>query len=194
MIAWNNLGYKISIAVNISSTHFSSESFLLTIRSLLKAKDFDPEDLEIEITESLSRDPDIQSRICGQLKTLGVCVAIDDFGTGYSLLSLLSDLEADTLKIDRSFIRKLPECKESGILVKAIIDIARGLDFSIVAEGVETAEQLRYLEALGCHYAQGYLCSKPVPAEEATQLLNTGLPNTTQSAKVWPDDDRPKAA
>jgi len=194
MIAWNNLGHKINIAVNISSTHFSSESFLITIQNLLKTKDFDPADLEIEITESLSRDPDVQSRICSQLKTLGVCVSIDDFGTGYSSLSVLSDLEADTLKIDRSFIRKLPECKESGILVKAIIDLARGLNFSLVAEGVETAEQLHYLEALGCHYAQGFVCSKPVPIEEATKFLESGLPNLDLLTKGLTSQDKPKAA
>jgi len=194
MITWNKLGHKINVAVNISSNHFSSDSFLITMKNLLKEKNFDPEDLEIEITESLSRDPDVQSRICGQLKTLGVCVSIDDFGTGYSSLSVLSDLEADTLKIDRSFIRKLPECKESGILVKAIIDLARGLDFTIVAEGVETAEQLRYLETLGCHYAQGFFCSKAVPAKEATKLLTTGLPNLNLLSKGTLPGDKPRAA
>lgn len=194
MMVWNNMDHKVNVAVNISSNHFSSAGFLPNIQNLLKNKDFDPEDLEIEITESLSRDPDIQSKICGQLKTLGVCIAIDDFGTGYSSLSVLADLEADTLKIDQSFIRKLPECTESGILVKTIIELARGLDFSIVAEGVETAEQLRYLEALGCQYAQGYYISKPVPASEATKILNNGLADLKSLTNVMPLDQKPKAA
>jgi len=194
MIVWNKLGHKINIAVNISSNHFSSDSFLPKIKNLLEEKDIDPEDLEIEITESLSRDPDVQSRICAQLKTLGVCIAIDDFGTGYSSLSVLADLHADTLKIDQSFIRKLPGCTESGMLVKTIIDLAKGLDFSIVAEGVETAEQFQYLEVLGCHFAQGYYCSKPVPMEEATNLLNTGLPNLCSPSQYIPLDSKSKAA
>ncbi len=176
LIYWNRLGHKTSMAVNISSGHFSSDNFLNTINELLQCKDIAPGDLEIEITESLSRDSALQSRVSGQLKSLGLRVAIDDFGTGYSSLSVLPELAADTLKIDQSFVRKLPLCEESRILVTGIIDMARGLGFSIVAEGVETPQQFDFLAALGCHYAQGYYMSKPVPAAEALVLLENGLP------------------
>lgn len=195
MEIWNKLGHKPKIAVNISSNHFSSDSFIPTVEDLLEKRNIDPQDLEIEITESLSRDPESQSTICENLKTQGVCIAIDDFGTGYSSLSLLADLQADTLKIDQSFVKKLPYCDESGIIVKAIIDLARGLDFSIVAEGVESAEQFRYLDALGCHYAQGYFCGKPMPAGVATKLLASGaLTFDAKTQGFYLDDFDSKAA
>lgn len=174
LIVWKNLGFNTNVAVNISSGHFLSEGFLPTMQNLLDTKPVNPADLEIEITESVSRDSEIQADVCRKLKSLGVQIAIDDFGTGYSSLSVLSGLDVDTLKIDRSFVNKIPDCNESGVLVNAIVDLARGLDFSIVAEGVETVEQLNYLESLGCQCAQGYYFSKPLPVAEATKMLEKG--------------------
>ena len=131
-----------------------------------------PGDLEVEITESMTRDPVQHSNVCQQLRSAGVRIAIDDFGTGYSSLSVLDKLEVDTLKIDRSFIMGLPDDTSSILLVQAIMELSLGLGYDVVAEGVETKEQLEHLKELNCPYIQGYYFSKPVQATEIPALVN----------------------
>ena len=126
-----------------------------------------PSRLEIEITETvLFSDADAALEILRQVRALCVRIALDDFGTGYSSLSYLSSFPFDKIKIDKSFVSDLVERRDNQVIVQAIRDIAAGLGMSITAEGVETADQAYYLRQTGCHELQGYLFSKPKPAEE----------------------------
>jgi EAL domain-containing protein (putative c-di-GMP-specific phosphodiesterase class I) len=129
--------------------------------------------VHVEITESeLMRDVDTTTEVLERLKVLGVGVAIDDFGTGYSSLSYLHRLPIDSLKIDRSFVSCMTDNAE---IVRAIVGLAHNLGLDVIAEGVETVEQLEQLKALGCEFGQGYLFSRPVEHAEAEALLLRGL-------------------
>lgn len=169
---WKELGLNIEIAINISSSHFSSSDFLSSIERIKRVYNIMSDELEIEITESMSRNPNKHIEICRALHQQDIKVAIDDFGTGYSSLSLLTQLEIDTLKIDKSFIQHLPHDPSSILLVKTIIRMALDLGFDVVAEGAETLEQIKFLKELGCPYVQGYYFSKPVESEQIPALVN----------------------
>lgn len=173
---WNRLGLKTQMAVNISGDHFASDGFLSFVSTLLAETGVAPEELEIEITESLTRDPEQHMAICTKLQYLGVRIAIDDFGTGYSSLSLLGRLPVDTLKIDRTFIQGLPDDQSSRLMVKSIADICLGFHYNVVAEGVESADQLGFLEELNIPQVQGYYFSKPVPGDEVMPILRKENP------------------
>ena len=168
---WRNQGLRdISIAVNISPKHFEQETFSEDIAQIVNNLGISPSLIEIEITESTSRDQRIFSNACQKLRTLGFRTAIDDFGTGYSSLSVLKDAAVDVLKIDRAFVRHLPNDSQSSILIGTIIGMSKALGLQVVAEGIETEEQLAVLVAMGCHMAQGYYFSKPIPANEIPAL------------------------
>ncbi|MBX2823364.1 MAG: GGDEF domain-containing phosphodiesterase, partial [Gammaproteobacteria bacterium] len=173
---WRQSGLHLQMAVNVSSSHFASRDFVDFVQTNLERFGLQDGELEIEITESTSRDPEEHCRVCHQLRELGVRIAIDDFGTGYSSLSVLGKLEVDTLKIDRSFISGLPTDNASCLMVRAIVDLSLGLGYAIVAEGVETKEQLDFLTELRCPYVQGFYFSKPVLASDIPVLYaNPGL-------------------
>ncbi|HXU93414.1 MAG TPA: EAL domain-containing protein, partial [Gallionella sp.] len=165
---WNVAGSSLhKVAVNLSARQFQSGALLDTVREVLRQTGCRPEWIELEITESLLLDED--GSVLGILdafRDMGITIAIDDFGTGYSSLSYLARFPIDTLKIDRSFTSRLTGSGHHAELVKAIISIAHSLDQHVVAEGVETAEQAAMLRDFGCHTAQGYLFSKPVPQAE----------------------------
>lgn len=130
------------------------------------------EDVEIEITESVSEDE--QGRLIGfirRLKSMGLHIAVDDFGTGYSSMALIHNIDADVLKIDKSFVDEVSEKPKSRVLIESIISLAKRLNMSVIAEGIETAEQGQELLRLGCPYAQGYYYSKPVDFDAATELI-----------------------
>ncbi len=171
---WKVQGYRLQMAVNISGMHFTSDGFCDLVGEIARDAGVEDGELEIEITESLSRDPEEHYRICRELSLMGIRVAIDDFGTGYSSLSVLQKLEIDTLKIDRSFINGLPQEKSARLLVNAMVEISVGLGYDLVAEGVETREQLDYLRTLKCSHAQGYLFSRPVKPELIPGLIDAG--------------------
>ncbi|ASJ76142.1 putative bifunctional diguanylate cyclase/phosphodiesterase [Granulosicoccus antarcticus] len=170
---WNNMGLKLSMAVNISGDHFIAANFCNFIVKTIELHQLRFQDIEIEITESLSRDPEEHRLICHELRSRGVRIAIDDFGTGYSSLSVLGNLEVDTLKIDKSFIDGVASEPASQLMVRAIIDLALGLGYDIVAEGVESADQLEVLRERGCPYIQGYYFSRPVEASKMPMLFAT---------------------
>jgi diguanylate cyclase (GGDEF)-like protein len=170
---WKSQGLQLSMAVNISSSHFSSRGFVTYVEKVKQQFDIEIEELEIEITESLTRDPLHHTQVCKELRLKGVKVAIDDFGTGYSSLSVLKELHIDTLKIDRAFIQHLPSDQVSALMIRAIITMALGMGVEVVAEGVETQEQAHYLKKLGCPYVQGYYFSRPIAAEEIPELLES---------------------
>jgi len=131
-----------------------------------------PKYVELEITEgALMEDVTKSNEILHELKSKGIHLSIDDFGTGYSSLSYLKKFPLDTLKIDQSFVRDIMEDSDDAAIVSAIIAMAKSLRLNVIAEGVETAEQLKYLAAKGCNEAQGYFLGKPVPVEKFTRFL-----------------------
>jgi EAL domain-containing protein (putative c-di-GMP-specific phosphodiesterase class I) len=143
--------------------------------SLENAK-LQPGHFEMEITETLLMDNTLDSmNLLYKLIDKGMGVSIDDFGTGYSSLSYITSFPISKIKIDQSFVAKLPDDKSALAVVTAIAGLARSLKLKLVAEGIETREQLDCLTELGCQYGQGYLFSKPVTASEATKLLESGI-------------------
>jgi len=171
LAAWKNQGIRLQMAVNIASNHFGSTSFVERLHAILRRHAIGDGELEVEITESLTRDPQQHLRVCRELRRLGVRVAIDDFGTGYSSLSVLKQLQVDTLKVDKSFIQHLPSDRSSTLMVQAIISMALGLGFDVVAEGVEDEAQADFLRQLDCPYVQGYYFSRPVEAPEIPKMM-----------------------
>jgi diguanylate cyclase (GGDEF)-like protein len=159
-------------AVNFSSRQFKHNDLAADIFNALKNSQLQPGNFEMEITESVLMDNTIDSKnFLGMLIKKGMGIAIDDFGTGYSSLSYLTSFPISKLKIDKSFVAKLPNDKNALAVVTAIIGLAKSLNLKVVAEGIETIEQLECLTKLECQYGQGYLFSKPVPVVEATKLL-----------------------
>jgi EAL domain-containing protein (putative c-di-GMP-specific phosphodiesterase class I) len=141
-----------------------------------------PESLELEITESLlMKDAEGAIHILQELKRLGVLLAIDDFGTGYSSLSYLKRFPIDRLKVDQTFVREITTNIEDAAITKAVIAMANTMDIRVIAEGVETEEQLCYLTEKRCHEIQGYYLSRPVPAHEVSSFVTTN--NTSLKGK-----------
>jgi len=174
---WQQQGYpEIKMAVNISPKQFLLTDIHLDIANTIKHNNIDAKYLELELTESLIvEDPEKIIKLLHTIKSVGVRLSIDDFGTGYSSLSYLSKFPLDILKIDKSFVQQTAKDKRSLALTKAIVGIAQSLNLEVIAEGVETKEQLDIVKALGCHYMQGYYFSAPISAEDATTLLNTQM-------------------
>ncbi|RXT02881.1 bifunctional diguanylate cyclase/phosphodiesterase [Ammoniphilus sp. CFH 90114] len=165
----------IPISINISAKRFMQRDFITEIKQLLDDYDLDGPQLELEVTEtSFISNPLAAQTTMTKLDELGVKVALDDFGTGYSSLSYLTQFKLHTLKIDRSFIQDLSKDDKVRVITTSIIQIAKGLGMEIVAEGVETEEQLVLLEQYGCEQVQGFIYSKPVPVDEFEQLITEG--------------------
>jgi EAL domain-containing protein (putative c-di-GMP-specific phosphodiesterase class I) len=165
----------VRVAVNVSTAELSQPGLADRFLHLAAADDGSRVDLDVEITEGeLLQDSASVTEALQQLRAEGVRVAIDDFGTGFSSLSRLSELPIDILKIDCSFVRRLTPDRASHAVVSTIIALARSYDLDTVAEGVETADQLEILAALGCEISQGYLHSPAVPAETIDELLRAG--------------------
>lgn len=162
----------IRVAVNVSPIQFRHRSFVAGVVKVLEDTKFDPTRLELELTEGVVvADADAAEAAMVELRALGVHLALDDFGTGYSSLIYLRRFAFDKIKIDRSFLESMEATGESAILVHSIVHLGRALGLTVTAEGVETKEQHRFLQALGCHQLQGFLFSKPVPAHEVDRLL-----------------------
>ena len=162
----------INISVNLSANQFRGGGIVETVTEILDKTGLDPRLLELEITEGVLMDrAETSAELLNQLKKMGLRLAIDDFGTGFSSLSYLKQFPIDTLKIDRSFVMSLPRDENDGAIVKAIINLAQSMDIKTIAEGVETEEQLRFLQELKCTEVQGYLFSRPLPANEIDQML-----------------------
>lgn len=162
----------LNISVNLSGKQFSHAGLIAEVEQTLQETGLEASSLKLEITESVVMD-NIESALAmlSQLKALNVQLGIDDFGTGYSSLSYLHRFPTNTLKVDRSFVSRLESGSEYVEIVRAIVTLAHNLGMDVIAEGVETAQQLAVLRELGCEYAQGYLFAKPVPAEAAEAML-----------------------
>jgi diguanylate cyclase (GGDEF)-like protein len=171
---WDRQGLpKLRMAVNLSARQFRHLYLASMVEDTLRENDIDPQRLEIELTESLlMEDTEANRAMLEGLSKMGVRLAIDDFGTGHSSLSYLKRFKIDTLKIDRSFVSSLPGSSDDKAIATAVIALARGLDMSVVAEGVETVAQADLLRELGCDDMQGYLLSRPLPAAELVDWLN----------------------
>jgi diguanylate cyclase (GGDEF)-like protein/PAS domain S-box-containing protein len=165
-------GQEIEIAINISPRQFKDPNLVNNIRRSLRETGMNPHALEVEITETmLMGDIEAAHQTIQKLHELGVKLAIDDFGTGYSSLNYLKKFPIDTVKVDRSFIMDIPDSSDDMAITSAVIAMAHRLNMQVVAEGVETAQQLDFLSEHGCEYAQGYLFSKPVPLANVKTML-----------------------
>ncbi|MBI3479883.1 MAG: EAL domain-containing protein [Nitrosomonadales bacterium] len=170
--SWVNRFGQTFTAVNFSSRQFKQNDLANDVLKALENAGLKPCYFEIEITESILMNNSSDSmNLLGLLLEQGMGIAIDDFGTGYSSLSYLTSFPISKIKIDKSFVAKLPGDKNALAVVTAIIGLAKSLNLKVVAEGIETAEQLACLAKLGCQYGQGYLFGNPLPAEDATKLL-----------------------
>ncbi len=170
---WQNLGFpSMRMAVNISVHQFQQEDFVDKVYTILNETNLDPKWLEIEITESIAiKNVDFTIKTLIKLKHMGVKVSIDDFGTGFSSLGYLKHFKIDTLKIDYSFVKDIGMDHDNEAIIKAIIMLAKNLKLSVIAEGVETKEQLLFLQEENCDESQGFLFSKPVPAKDFENIL-----------------------
>jgi diguanylate cyclase (GGDEF)-like protein len=169
---WHANGFpRLNLAINVSGRQFQDSASVDTMVAILQETGVDPECLEMELTESsLMTNAEQVIKSLGKLKDIGVKLAIDDFGTGFSSLEYLRRLPLDTLKIDRSFVQDISN-PDGAALVSSIVDLAHWLRLRVVAEGVETREQLRFLQRVGCDNMQGYLFSRPLPGEQFRMLL-----------------------
>ena len=162
---------SVTVSVNLSGKQFSQADLMGLVSGALRQTGLAPSNLKLEITESMVMESiDTAIDTLGQLRKLGVEISIDDFGTGYSSLSYLHRFPINTLKIDRSFVTRMTENNENAEIVRTIVTLARSLEMSVVAEGVERMEQLEQLRALDCDFGQGYFFSRPVGGRQATAL------------------------
>jgi diguanylate cyclase (GGDEF)-like protein len=181
--SWLDAGLPaISMAINASAMELQHADFLKNLFVILRETHMEPRSLVLELTESvLMRHAEATASILQSLRQRGIQVAIDDFGTGYSSLGYLRKLPLDALKIDQSFVRQIDTAGEDTAIVSAVIGMARSLKLRVIAEGVETLEELEFLRAHHCDEAQGYYYSRPVPAEEFARLLRTAIPEPPRS-------------
>lgn len=178
---WRDEGLALRIAVNLSPRQFQQENLIEQVRRALDESGLEPRYLDLEVTESsIMKDAALTIEILRGLKEMGIQISIDDFGTGYSSLSYLKRFPIDVLKIDRSFVRDSSTDAGDAAIVMAIITLAHSLNLKVIAEGVETEEQLRLLRLLRCDEMQGYLFSVPLPAEEFKQVLLASQPAGAQ--------------
>lgn len=176
-VAWQHQGFpELSMAVNLSARQFFDKGLLVDIKTALQETGMSPALLELEITESMvMHDVKQTIQILRELKKIGVRIAIDDFGTGYSSLSRLKDFPLDAIKIDSSFIYDMIDCTENKKLTESIIEIGKTLSLTVIAEGVETVEQLNCLRSLSCDQFQGFYANKPLPAGEFAIIMQESL-------------------
>ncbi len=176
-----DISLPIKVAVNLSSKQFSQKGLAAKLDKMMQQAKVDPSNIVIEVTESMAMQQIEQTiKTLNALREIGVQVAIDDFGTGYSSLAYLKRLPIQTLKIDRSFVIEVTTNSDDRAIVNAIVAMAKELNFSIVVEGIEEHEQVQLLTKLGCHYFQGYLFERPMPAKDATFLLTQIVKNNSK--------------
>ena len=187
--AWQEAGLPpLRVSTNLSARMFRQPSLPKMVSRVLDETGLDPDYLDLELTESsVMSDAEAAAETLRALRGLGIHVSIDDFGTGYSSLNYLKRFPADCLKIDQSFVRDAATDPHDAAIVRAVITLARSLGLKVIAEGVETQEQLRFLRLLGCDEVQGYLLSRPLPAEEFRQKVLDGGGRVTRC--LIPQDD-----
>lgn len=182
--AWEHEGLgSYRMAVNLSSRQFQQLDLIQQVRNALQHCHMDPTLLELEITESIvMKNPEEVASLLAAIRRLGVHISIDDFGTGYSSLAYLKKFPINALKIDRSFVNDLPDDNDDVAIVESIIGMTRSLGIEVVAEGVETPEQVEFLQSRGCKEVQGYYFSKPLPPKEMSELLRKSTGHSSKSS------------
>ncbi len=182
---------RLSVGVNVAQRQLLEEDFLSGLKKLLDATGLEPELLDVEVTETqrLLNQDGVQQAL-KEIRALGCTVAIDDFGTGQSTLEDLRKIPADHVKLDQSFVRNIGIDPHDEAIIKATVEMCHELGLHLVAEGVETEEQMRFLKELGCETLQGYLFSKPLPEAELVDLLERREAFIRQASEVLPDQDR----
>jgi diguanylate cyclase (GGDEF)-like protein/PAS domain S-box-containing protein len=188
--AWREAGIVTSVAVNVSAAQLDQMDLVDTVVGILKETGFDPTLLELELTESAAmKDPHATIQIFSEFKRHGIQICIDDFGTGYSSLSYLKRFPIDKLKVDKSFVEFSSSNADDKAIVETIVAMAHSLKLSVVAEGVETTEQLALLQSLRCDEWQGFLASMPIPPDAALRFLRegwSGAPNGRTTDETTP--------
>jgi diguanylate cyclase (GGDEF)-like protein len=170
---WFDEGFPLNVAVNLSARQFQQQDLAQTILKIIEETGLEPGTLDLEITESsIMKNAEAAIKTLEELKKTGIRISIDDFGTGYSSLGYLKRLPIDILKIDRSFVQDVTSNPDDAALVMAIVTLAHNLRLKVVAEGVETEDQFKFLQLLKCDECQGYLFSEPVTAEKFRKLLD----------------------
>ncbi len=176
--------HPLKVAVNLSPRQFQQVDLPDRVLAILTETGLSPDRLEIEVTETvIINDMARAMTILRRLKSFGIQIAMDDFGTGYSSLATLQAFSFDTIKIDRSFVSQLEQRPAAAVIVRAVLGLGRSLGIRVVAEGVETEEQMRFLIAEGCGEMQGYLFGKPQPVEQIAALVA----GEGSVAQEWPD-------
>ena len=175
--AWVDAGLPpVTMAVNVSAMDFRDDNFLERVFAVLSETGLDPQFLELELTESvLMKRAESAASVLQTLRAKGVQVAVDDFGTGYSSLSYLRKFPINALKIDQSFVHQITTTPDDTAIVTAVISMGRSLKLRVVAEGVETQEELAFLQDLQCDEAQGFYFGRPMPPKEFAGLLKSGI-------------------
>jgi len=175
--AWQEQGLPpVRVAVNLSAKQLSQYNLDEVVAATLFETGLAAEWLELELTESvIMKDAEQNTTILNRFKEMGISLAIDDFGTGYSSLSYLKNFPIRRLKIDKSFVRDITTNPDDAAIARIIIDIAHSLNLCVIAEGVETRDQMQFLSFNNCIEMQGYLFSRPVPANKFAELLRNGL-------------------
>jgi EAL domain-containing protein (putative c-di-GMP-specific phosphodiesterase class I) len=180
--ALSESGSSIGLAINLSNRQFADPRLPQVVDEVLSRVGLDPSLLEFEITEStLMEDVPTTTATLTALAERGISIAIDDFGTGYSSLSYLKRFSVDVIKIDRSFVWDAMRDPDAAAIVKAVVSLGRELSLSVIAEGVETAEQFEFLRSLQCARVQGFLISRPLPYDGLCRFLAQGLPPVPRS-------------
>jgi len=182
---WNDQGFhNICVSVNIVAQQLRRGQLLDDLDEAIKLSCISGSNLELEITESsLVENSETVMNVLNQIKERDINISLDDFGTGYSSLSYLAEFPIDILKIDRSFVSKIGESKQDAI-VSAMVAMGKAMGMKVVAEGIETEQQLDFLRQLGCDIAQGYLFSKPLPEQQATEFLEQNMTPETYTYQV----------
>jgi EAL domain-containing protein (putative c-di-GMP-specific phosphodiesterase class I) len=178
-VAWQQQGLPaVCMAVNLSLRQLTDDNLIDNIKTALNDSGMAPNLLELEITESMvMHNPTRMISILAKIKSMGVRLAIDDFGTGYASLAQIKHFPVDTLKVDRAFIRNIPQAAEDKAITEAIIAMGKTLSLTVVAEGVETVEQMNFLKEHSCDEMQGFYFSKPIMPEQFADLLRKQVPS-----------------
>jgi diguanylate cyclase len=174
---WNRyFQAKLTVSVNVSAKQLADKDFLSSVKSVLDELQFDPSLLKFEITESiLLNNRQAAQHVLSAARAMGIEICLDDFGTGYSSLSYLLDFPFDTIKIDRSFVQNVDHNPQRAEMLRTIVQLAKKLNKKVIAEGIETLAQLKFLDAIPCDFVQGFLFSKPLVPEIITELLEAEL-------------------
>jgi EAL domain-containing protein (putative c-di-GMP-specific phosphodiesterase class I) len=163
---------RMIVSVNVSARQIEDGALLGQVAAALEESRLDPEQLEIELTESMLLDPGEETLLAlSAIRDLGVGIALDDYGTGFASLAMLKRVPLTVMKLDRSLVRDVPHDREDKAIVRAVAETGRALGLTVVAEGIETEAQRDFLAGIGCDQGQGYLFSKPVPAAQLRARL-----------------------